>query len=844
MMLDKEGENINWIRGFRLLVSIAIFFVSVILHGQGEGANWYFGNNAGINFNAGSVNSLSDGGLKTNEGCATISNSKGELLFYTDGITVWDKNHNIMPNGQGLLGDPSSTQSAIIVPKPNSETIYYIFTVINGGRVEGLRYSEVDLTLNNGNGDVSSNKNVLLMTPCTEKISAVKHANGSDYWVATHNWNSSDFTVFKITENGVEMSPVISPGVSFHGGHPYSGIGYMKFSPNGKKIALARWSTDSLVEVFDFDSNTGVISNPIVIDSVFGADFENGAYGIEFSPNSELLYVSEIDLRSYLSKLHQFNLSIYTKTDIINSKVLLYQGRNLISALQLALDGKIYLCRTFTSYLDAIETPNAIGLSSSYISRVVDLQGRRNVYGLPTFIQSLFVAKIEANNLCSNNSSQFSLKTDESVNSVLWDFGDRESSSLKNPNHTYKTSGAYTVEAKINTGYSIISITKDIVVYESPIANKATDYLVCGNVINDGFESFDLNTKTPEILGGQLGSDFEVSYFESHEDATDNIGALPITYTSDINNQVIYARIQNRLNSDCYDISSFLLKVETKLAGLVEDLIICDDKSNDGKEIIDLRQFNAQVASNYPVIPHFNCQITYHLTQAQAISGVLALSNNFETNSNNQDIYARIENTNTGCFDTTHFKIIINETLMAHQPDNMYLCDDASNDSKSFFNLKNQTLKILNTQTGNVTYYLTQSEADAGINPLPENFENQTNPQQLFVRAESVVNASCYDTTSFYIKVNSLPVVGHVDDLTLCDDVSNDGKAIFNLQAQTLNTQTGKVTYHLSQSDADSGLNAIAESFENQTNPQELFIRAESLVNASCYDTASFYIEV
>ena len=159
----------------KTLFCLLLLFSTCLLTAQNETANWYFGDNAGVTFNSGTPVALLDGQLSTTEGCATISNSSGQLLFYTDGITVWDKTHAIMPNGTDLLGDPSSSQSAIIVPKPGSINTYYIFTVDNEGGPNGLQYSELDLSLNSGNGDVTANKNVLLSTPTSEKISAVQH---------------------------------------------------------------------------------------------------------------------------------------------------------------------------------------------------------------------------------------------------------------------------------------------------------------------------------------------------------------------------------------------------------------------------------------------------------------------------------------------------------------------------------------------------------------------------------------------------------------------------------------------------------------------------------------------
>ncbi|MBT8301331.1 MAG: hypothetical protein KJO63_08385, partial [Maribacter sp.] len=137
-----------------LLLAFSIIFPALLL-GQGETSNWYFGNNAGIRFNNnGTVTALDDGRLNTFEGCTTISNALGDLLFYTEGIVVYDRNHNVMQNGTGLYGDPSSTQSAIIVPQPLDPNIFYIFTVDTSVTETdpdfGLNYSIVDLTLNNG----------------------------------------------------------------------------------------------------------------------------------------------------------------------------------------------------------------------------------------------------------------------------------------------------------------------------------------------------------------------------------------------------------------------------------------------------------------------------------------------------------------------------------------------------------------------------------------------------------------------------------------------------------------------------------------------------------------------
>lgn len=194
----------------RKTLLIFLFVCTLHTYGQKEANIWYFGEYAGLDFNSGSPVFLTDGKLKSIEGCATISNDQGQLLFYTDGITVWNKNHEVMSNGTGLMGGSSSTQSALITQRPDHPNNYYIFTTPAEGHNNGARYTEVDMTLNGGLGDVTSNKNTLLFTPSCEKISASRNATTGEIWVVFHEHASDRFFSYKVTTNGVASTPVIS----------------------------------------------------------------------------------------------------------------------------------------------------------------------------------------------------------------------------------------------------------------------------------------------------------------------------------------------------------------------------------------------------------------------------------------------------------------------------------------------------------------------------------------------------------------------------------------------------------------------------------------------------------
>ncbi len=119
-------------------------------------AIWYFNYYCGIDFTSGSPVSLNNSAMSTDEGTTSISDTTGVLLFYSNGITVYNANHQVMQNGNNLHGGSSSSQSCIGVPQPGSSTIWYLFTVDQGGGSWGGQYSIIDMALQGGLGEVTS----------------------------------------------------------------------------------------------------------------------------------------------------------------------------------------------------------------------------------------------------------------------------------------------------------------------------------------------------------------------------------------------------------------------------------------------------------------------------------------------------------------------------------------------------------------------------------------------------------------------------------------------------------------------------------------------------------------
>jgi PKD repeat protein len=444
-----------------LLISIFLFIVhcNQLLAQCDEASNWYFGFGAGITFcnpfSSQSPVPLSTSMVNTLEGIATISDSFGNLLFYTDGIEVWTANHMHMPNclpaspGGQLMGNPSSSQSGVIVPKPFDPNTYYIFAVDDINGMNGMTYSRVDMTANGGLGDIdATEKNITLINPSCEKIAVTHHANGMDYWVLGHSWNSNSFYAFLVTSAGVELTnPVIS-----NIGTPITGAsgnkrGYLRFSPDGSILAQAV-TADSYFELFDFDSSLGILSGHRLLNSP-----ANGAYGIEFSPSGGLLYGTCWYNNS--NQIYQWDINSPNQSIINNSiqAVGTVYAPTGPGAMQLGPDGMIYVAKYGSFDLGRIQYPDLSSSACSYEDTAVTLNGICGL-GLPTFISSFFTADLTYNPACFDDPWEFYIVDTLNLDSAMWNFGDpgtgvNNSASGFNAWHNFSSPGSYMIDLTI-----------------------------------------------------------------------------------------------------------------------------------------------------------------------------------------------------------------------------------------------------------------------------------------------------------------------------------------------------------------------------------------------------------
>lgn len=396
-------EDLSFVILKKALIMRKIFLLICVLFtqhlfAQHEADNWYFGTFAGLTFSTNPPSYLSGGQINTPEGCSSVSDAAGNLLFYSDGILVWDRNSNVMPNGMGLLGGASSTQSCVVVPLPGSSTSYFLFTPPQASSGSPLTFSMVDMNLNSGLGDVI-NKNMPLFSPSTEKVTAVRHHNGTDYWVVGHAFNSNSFFSYLVTSFGVNSTPVISNVGTVNGGSINNTFGYLKSSPCGNKLANAIYG-DDIFEMYDFNDSTGVVSNPLTLATWTG-QHSSGVYGTEFSPDNTKLYASIITPAMVI----QYDLTAASNAAIIASADTVgVSPTNFNGALQNGPDGRMYLAKYGDSFVGCITQPNLAGASCAYVENYVSISPATGTIGLPNFLPTYFCGlQVNVTNPVSNN---------------------------------------------------------------------------------------------------------------------------------------------------------------------------------------------------------------------------------------------------------------------------------------------------------------------------------------------------------------------------------------------------------------------------------------------------------
>ncbi|WP_255502152.1 gliding motility-associated C-terminal domain-containing protein [Algoriphagus sp. AK58] len=371
---------------------------------------WYFGDGAGLDFNPDPDDENAPVPRPIEQrhpqnipaGTTTISDQAGQVLFFTDGQSVWDLNGDLMQNGEDIGGDNTASQSVIAVGVPTQPTLFYLFTTqasANGSNT--VSYSLVDIKSENltGVGNVVT-KNNFLFSPSTEQSAAL--TSGDTTWVMFHELGNNSFRAYPVSVNGIGQ-PVISSVGSNHGFN--SGVGAMKFSPDGTKLAVTISEGGcNRAEIFEFDQRTGKLTEYARLN--LGCN--GNVYGLEFSQDSDRILVS---YRNGGPGIEEFIIKAVDNDDpnasacpacfagastraqreacILSTKKQVggTAGLNL-GALQIASDGQIYVAVVGDNRIGQIQVGTGCTASSTFNQDAVEpMPGTANL-GLPSFVQN------------------------------------------------------------------------------------------------------------------------------------------------------------------------------------------------------------------------------------------------------------------------------------------------------------------------------------------------------------------------------------------------------------------------------------------------------------------------
>ena len=513
------GPGFNFISMKALQVILIFLFIVIInstnSYSQGETDNWIFGtrylrwenDTPSFNYIPGNPVGTSYFGFGSN-GC--ISDKNGKFLLFTNGEMVATSycntlvypcnaySHDTVMNGTSLLGFEGSIH--LILPKPGTKDRYYVIVTSNlPGYSFGLRYSEVDMSLNNGFGAVLNPKNLQPFgaSSISGQVSAVRHANGKDIWVLTHRSDNNLFLAYLVTENGFSTYPVGSyTGISFGGQIWDFCYGEMKFSPSGNKLAVAIPGANT-VQFFDFDNQTGIVSNPISLTS-----YERVS-SLEFSSDQTLLYLGN---SRWSTSYGQFvtDTSYICQLDIISSDSAIMAASSLrimestlqnkgVVGLQMTKSNTIFVkFGAGTIYNDTIfviNNPNIPGFLCGFDSNgpVNSNSGSNNLsLFFPNFMRSFLDRNILFANTCYGDSTLICTQTNTNFDSIRWEFDDIQTGlSFSIPNqdtifHVFSEPGSYEITLKRYRDGYLSQIEK--MLYILPVVNiSLEDTTLCPN---------------------------------------------------------------------------------------------------------------------------------------------------------------------------------------------------------------------------------------------------------------------------------------------------------------------------------------------------------------------------
>ena len=522
------------VKGGVTLTQTAQIYVSSCTAINNTESNWCFSTSNGLKFNTGVpvLGTINNNNIQ--EACAVQSDATGNLLFYTNGVNVWNKTHALI-NTTSLLGDTYSNQGTIITPDPGNANQYYIFTTNEDNLLNGFRYSKVNVSGTTATMSTDINHAIVVSGYKSGNDSAVISGEGINamqkcdgYWIITTLKKASggfDVGVFSLTSTGLSLTSAFTAiPTNFYTGSE----GKIEIAPNGNKIAVA--SQTGGTYLFDFNKYNGTLSNPVIISNNTTFYSINYMQGISFSPDSNLLYIS------YTKQLIQYNVNSANITNngkVINTITDPISGQ--LAEIQKGPDGKIYVGQLYRNKLGVIHNPNNVATISNPNSCQYSDNGpvlnTALFAALPNMIDAKTATVFDATNKISvyvTGCKTYSFFPNVcGYSSFTWDFGDSTTSTATIASHTYALAGTYTVTLKNGT---TLLATKSIVV-----TNMVTPVILGSSSVacSSGTNSYDVSNNSVVLQNGQTAtwsvSGGTIQGFNNQSNITVNWSSFPRT---------------------------------------------------------------------------------------------------------------------------------------------------------------------------------------------------------------------------------------------------------------------------------------------------------------------------
>ncbi|NMH27068.1 T9SS type B sorting domain-containing protein [Flavobacterium silvaticum] len=666
-------------RKFKWNLLILLLISSLVSFSQNETNHWYFGENAGLDFSNGEFALDFNGAMNTPAGCSSISDKDGILMLYTNGATVWNRNHEIMENGSDLFTDIDSVQTCAIVPNPINENLYYIFHSRQTASVDpfvqkGLYYSIVDFSTN-PLGQVTL-KNVRLRDNMTAHIATTFDYATNTFKVftigAAGGSSSVNNTVFiwTVGQDGIPEEP--NPQMITLD-YDFSSTGQMKISPNHSMLAIASGS-ESKVYVFDLNLSAPSITFKKYFVTIVGLA-RLIPYGVEFSQDSYWLYSSTS------GSLFRFepNPPPYP----YEPEVEMVGAGN--GSLQLARNGKIYCANLGADprlkRISVVNSPEKPIDSVDF--RWIDISESNSTLGLPNIPAALLRSRIIANEKCFGESIAFSVDSFRPVNTILWDFGDGSTSTELTPEHLFATPGLHKVTATIpgRNDYPV-TLYKDVFSYHFP-SIPANTYLRQCDADNNGSELFNLNNlngKLPQYEG--IRYEYTFSFYHTPEDLMADTNPIqnPDHYVNTINPEKIFVKMVNQFG--CTTLTDFMIQAEYHPLPPLDPYVVCEGTDGIEDNYIGrfwLGMYEESIRDQLNISDVENLQ--FYPSQQDALgktNEIIVDDDMFKVDFPSTTLWLRIDDESNDCTGIGPYELIVNPPVVTTVPGQVILCGNES----------------------------------------------------------------------------------------------------------------------------------------------------------------------